>query len=84
MTHKVQANGPDFIQDHPVQKRPKQPMVSIADNLLEPMVFTKLQHFKWTVKFETGPPFLKTQNCSADTVPGTWSPRTPSTIRSAY
>ena len=82
MTHQVCANAPDFTQDHPVQRRPKKPSVSSADNLLEPMVFTKLQHFKWTVKFETGQPF--SQNCSADSVPGTWSPRTPSTIRSAY
>ena len=82
MTHQVCANAPDFIQDHPVQRRPKKPSVSSADNLLEPMVFTKLQHFKWTVKFETGQPF--SQHCSADPVPETWSPRTPSTIRSAY
>ena len=84
MTHQVCANAPDFIKDHPVQRRPKKPSVSSADNLLEPMVFTKLHHFKWTVKFETGQQFLKTQNCSADSVPGTWSPRIPSTIRSAY
>ena len=82
MTHQACAKAPDFIQDHPVQRRPKKPSVSSADNLLEPMVFTKLQHFKWTVKFETGQPF--SQNCSADSVPGTWSPRTPSTIRSSY
>ena len=61
MTH-----APDLIQDDPVQRRHKKPSVSSADNLLEPMVFTKLQHFKWTLKFETGQPFLKTQNCSAD------------------
>ena len=49
MTHQVRA--PEyFIQDHPVQRRPKKPSVSCAENLLEPMVFTKLQHFKWTVK----------------------------------
>ena len=66
MTHQVCANAPDFIQDHPVQRRPKKPSVSSADKLLEPMVFTKLQHFKWTVKFETGQPF--SQNCSADSV----------------
>ena len=84
MTHQVRANAPDFIQDHPIQRRHKKPSVSSADNLLKPMVFTKLQHFKWTIKFETGQPFLKTQNCSADSVSGTWSPRTPSTIRSAY
>ena len=84
MTHQVRANAPDFIQDNPVQRRPKKASVSSADNLLELMVFTKLQHFKWTVKFETEQPFLKTQNCSADSVPETWSPRTPSTIRSAY
>ena len=83
MTHQVRANAPDFIQDRPVQRRPKKSSVSSADNLLEPMAFTKLQHFKWTVKFETGQPFLKTQNCSADSVPGTLSHRTPSTIRSA-
>ena len=53
MTHQVCANASDFIQDNPVQRRPKKPSVSSADNLLEPMVFTKLQHFKWTVKFET-------------------------------
>ena len=82
MTHQVRANAPDFIQDHPVQRSPKKSSVSSAD-LLEPMAFTKLQHFKWTVKFETGQPFLKTQNCSADSVPGTWSHKTPSTIRSA-
>ena len=63
MTHQVCANAPDFIQDHPVQRRPKKPSVSSADNLLEPMVFTKLQHFKLTVKFETGQPF--SQNCSS-------------------
>ena len=81
----MRANAPDFIQYyHPVQGRPNKPSVSSADNLLEPVVFTKLQRFKWTVKFETGPPFLKTQNCSADSVPGTWPPRTPSTTRSAY
>ena len=84
MTHQMRANAPDFIQDHPVQRRPKKPSVSSSDNLLEPMVFTTLQHFKWAVKFETGPPFLKTHNCSADSAPGTWSPRTPSTIRSVY
>ena len=84
MTHQVRANAPDFIQDHPVQRRPKKTGVSSADNLQEPMAFTKLQHFKWTVQFETGQPFVKTQNCSADSVPGTWSHRTPSTIRSAY
>ena len=84
MTHHVHANTPDFIQDHPVQRRPKKPNVSSADNLLEPMVFTKLQHFKWTVKFETGQPLLKTHNCSADSMPGTWSPRTRSTILSGY
>ena len=79
------AHAPDFIQDNPVQRRNNKPSVSSADNLLEPMgVFTKLQHFKWTVKFETEQPFLKTRNCSADSVLGTWSPRTPSTIRSAY
>ena len=84
MTHQVRANAPDFIQDHPVQRRPKKHSVSSTANLLEPIVFTKLQHFKWTVKFETGPSFLKTQNCSADSVPGTRSPMTPSTIRNAY
>ena len=42
MTHQVRENPPDFIQDHPVQRRPKKPSVSSADNLLEPMVFTKL------------------------------------------
>ena len=84
MTHQVRANASDFIQDHPVQRRPKNPSVSSADNLLEPMVFTNFQHFKWTVKFETGPPFSKTQSCSDDSDPGTWSPRTPSTIRSVY
>ena len=85
MMHQVRANAPDFIEDHPVQRRPKKPSVSSsAENLLEPMVFTKLQHLKWTVNFETGQPFLKTHNCSADSVPGTWSPRTRSTIRSAY
>ena len=83
MTHQVRANAPDFIQDHPVQRRPTKSSVSSADNLLEPMAFTKLQHLKWTVKFETGQPFSKTQNCSADSVPATWSHRTPSTIRSA-
>ena len=62
MTHHVRENAPDFIQDHQVQRRPNKPSVSSADNLLEPMVFTKLQHFKWTVKFETGQPLLKTQN----------------------
>ena len=60
MTHQVRTNAQDFIQEHPVQRRPKKPSVSSADNPLEPMVFTKLQHFKWTVKFETGPPLLKT------------------------
>ena len=40
--------------------------------------------FQMDSKIETGKPFLKTQNCSADSVPGTWSPRTPSTIRSVY
>ena len=84
MTHQVRANAPDFIQDRPVQRRPKKPSVSSVDNMLEPMEFTKLQHFKLTIKFETGQPFLKTQNCSTDSVPGTWSPRTPSTIRSVY
>ena len=84
MTHKVHANAPDFIQDHPVQRRSKSPSVSSVDNMLEPMAFTKLQHFKWTVKFENGQPFLKTQYCSPDSVPGKWSSRTPSTIRSAY
>ena len=84
MTHQVCANAPGFIQDHPVQRRPKKPSVASADNVLEPMVFTNLQYFKWTVKFETGQPLLKTQNCSPDSVPGTWSPRTPRTKRSAY
>ena len=87
MTHQVRANAPDFIQYHPVQERPKKPNMFSADNLLEPMVFTKLQHLKWTVKFETGQPLLKTHNCSADSVPRserTWPPRMPSTIRSAY
>ena len=64
MTHQVCANAPDFIQYHPVQRRHNKPCVSSAEKLLEPMVFMKLQHFKWTVKFETGQPFLKTQNCS--------------------
>ncbi len=50
MTHQVCADAPDFIKDHPVQRRPKKPNVSSTDNLLEPMVFTKLQLFKWTVK----------------------------------
>ena len=80
MTHQVRANAPDFIQDHPVQRMHNKPSVSSAENLLEPMVFTKLQHFKWTVKFETGQPCLTTQNCSADSAPGTWPPRTPRTI----
>ena len=84
MTHQVHANAPGFIHDHPVQRRPKKLSVSSAENLLEPMVFTTLQHFKWTVKFETGPPFLKTKNCSADSALGTWSPRTPITIISVY
>ena len=74
MTHQVRDNAPDFIQDHPVHRRPKNPSVSSADNLLEPWVFTKLQHFKWTVKFESGQPLLKTQNYSADSVPGTGRP----------
>ena len=84
MMHQVRANAPDFIHDRPVQRRPNKSSVSSADNLLKPMEFTKLQHFKRTVKFETGQPFLKTQNCSADSVPGTWSPRTPSSIRIVY
>ena len=63
------------------EKAHKPSVVSSADNLLKPMVFTKLQHFKWTVKFETGQPLFKTQHCSADSVPGTWSPRTPSTSK---
>jgi len=71
MTYQMRANAPDFIQDDPVQRRPKKPSVSSADNLQEPMVFTKLQHFNWRVQFETGQPFLMTQNCSADSVPET-------------
>ena len=65
MTH-----APDLIQYDPVPRRPKKASVSSTDNMLEPMVFTRLQHFKWTVKFETEQPLLKTQNCSADLVPG--------------
>ena len=84
MTHQVRANAPYFIQDHPVQRRHKKPSVSSAENLLEPMVFTKLQYFELTVKFETGQPCLTTLNCSADSVPGVWLPMTPSTIRSGY
>ena len=63
MTHQVGANAPDFVPDHPAQRRHNKPSVSSADNLFEPLVFTKLQHFKsCTVKFETGQPSLKTQN----------------------
>ena len=69
MTEGENNDAPDFIQDHPVQRSSMTPSVSSADNLLEPMVFKKLQHFKLTVKFETGQPFFKTQNCSADSVP---------------